>query len=302
MLATVLAPGIPAARAADPLVLDRVVAVVNTDVITQLELEEQVKLATRELTRQGTPLPQRELLEKQLLERMITTRILLQYASETGLRVDETQVDRALDRIAKDSQIPPEELRTVLKEEGIDYDRYRDDIKGEITIARLRDREVDGRVNVSDAEIDAYLRSQEAAGRNDEFSLLHILVTVPEAASPDQIQERRARAEEALAKIRAGTDFVQVSATYSDAPNALQGGDLGWRPAGRLPNIFAQAVASMRVGDVSKILRSPNGFHIIKLVDKRSNAKPVVVEQTHARHILIRLTEIVAAAEAKRRL
>lgn len=302
VLATVLAPGIPAARAADPLVLDRVVAVVNTDVITQLELEEQVKLATRELTRQGTPLPQRELLEKQLLERMITTRILLQYASETGLRVDETQVDRALDRIAKDSQIPPEELRTVLKEEGIDYDRYRDDIKGEITIARLRDREVDGRVNVSDAEIDAYLRSQEAAGRNDEFSLLHILVTVPEAASPDQIQERRARAEEALAKIRAGTDFVQVSATYSDAPNALQGGDLGWRPAGRLPNIFAQAVASMRVGDVSKILRSPNGFHIIKLVDKRSNAKPVVVEQTHARHILIRLNEIVAAAEAKRRL
>lgn len=301
-LTAVLAAAIPAARAADPLVLDRVAAVVNTDVITKLELEEQVKLATRELNRQGTPLPQRELLEKQLLERMITTRILLQYASETGLRVDEAQVDRALDRIAKDSQIPPEELRTVLKEEGIDYDRYREDIKGEITIARLRDREVDGRVNVSDAEIDAYLRSQEAAGRNDEFSLLHILVTVPEAASPDQIQERRARAEEALAKIRAGTDFIQVSATYSDAPNALQGGDLGWRPAGRLPNIFAQAVGSMRVGDVSKILRSPNGFHIIKLVDKRSNAKPVVVEQTHARHILIRLNEIVAAAEAKRRL
>ncbi|MBI1394578.1 MAG: molecular chaperone SurA [Betaproteobacteria bacterium] len=290
------------AKAADPIALDRVVAIVNTDVITQLELDDQVRLATRELNRQGTPLPDHGLLEKQILERMITTRVLLQYAKETGLRVDESQVDRALDRIAKESGIPASDLPRALKSEGIDYDRYREDIKGEITISRLRDREVESRVNVSEAEIEAYLKSQQAAGRNDEYKLMHILVTVPEAASPEQVQTSRARAEEALEKIRSGADFIQISATYSDAPNALKGGELDWRPIGRLPTIFAQALTTMSVGDVSDLLRSPNGFHIIKLVDKRSNVKPVVVEQTHARHILIRLNEIVSADEAKRRL
>ncbi len=127
-------------------------------------------------------------------------------------------------------------------------------------------------------------------------------MTVPEGASPDQIQGRRARAEEALAKLKQGADFKQISATYSDAPNALQGGELGWRPVGRLPTIFAQAVTGMKIADLSQILRSPNGFHILKLAEKRSNAQQIVVEQTHARHILIRLNEIVSEVEARKRL
>ncbi|MBL8534101.1 MAG: peptidylprolyl isomerase [Betaproteobacteria bacterium] len=291
-----------AERRRDPILVDRVIAVVNNEVITQLELEEQVKLASRELTRQGTALPQRELLDKQLLERMITTRVLVQYAKETGLRVDEAQVDRAVSRLAKENKMSPAELKEFLQEEGVDFSRYREDVRNDIFIARLREREVEGRVSVSDAEIESYLKGQQASGRNDEFNLLHILVTVPEAAAPDQIQARKTRAEEALAKLRQGADFKQVSATYSDATNALQGGELGWRSVGRLPSIFAQAVSGMKPGDVSGLLRSPNGFHILKLVEKRSTSNQVVVEQTRARHILVRLNEIVAEEEAKRRL
>ncbi len=196
----------------------------------------------------------------------------------------------------------PAELKEFLQEEGVDFSRYREDVRNDIFIARLREREVEGRVSVSDAEIESYLKGQQASGRNDEFNLLHILVTVPEAAAPDQIQARKTRAEEALAKLRQGADFKQVSATYSDATNALQGGELGWRSVGRLPSIFAQAVSGMKPGDVSGLLRSPNGFHILKLVEKRSTSNQVVVEQTRARHILVRLNEIVAEEEAKRRL
>lgn len=282
--------------------LDRVVAVVNNDAITQLELDDQLRLATRELTRQGTPLPDRELLGKQLLERLITTRVLVQFGKETGVRIDEAQVDRAVDRVAEDNRVSLSEFRGALAEEGIDFNRFREDVRNEIIIARVREREVEGRAIVTDPEIEAYLRAQQASGRNDEFNLLHILVTVPEAAAPEQIQSRRARAEEALGKLSRGADFNQISATYSDAPNALQGGELGWRPVGRLPTIFAQAVATMKVGDLSPVLRSPNGFHIVKLVEKRSNAKQIVVEQTHARHILVRMNEIVSEAEARRRL
>jgi peptidyl-prolyl cis-trans isomerase SurA len=189
-----------------------------------------------------------------------------------------------------------------LEQDGVDYSVFREQIRGEIVASRLRDREVESRITVSDAEIDGYLRSQAAAGRNDEFNLLHILVTVPEAAAPDVIQGRRARAEEAMARLRKGEDFKQVSATYSDAPNALQGGELGWRNAGRLPNIFAQAAVGMKPGDLSPVLRSPNGFHILKLVERRSSVQQVVVDRTRARHILIRLNEVVAESEAVRRL
>lgn len=303
-VATVCAmQSVPAAdRPAEPSLLDRVLAVVNSEVITRLELDDQVKLAARELTRQGTTLPDRTMLEKQLLERMITTRVMAQHARETGVRVDEQQVDRALARIAEQNKFKPDDLEQYLREEGIDIARYREDLRNDIIVARLREREVESRITVSEAEVDRFLKGQKAEGRNDEFNLLHILVTLPEAASPEQIQSRRSRAEEALARLRKGEDFKQVSATYSDAPNALQGGDLGWRPVGRLPTIFAQALGGMKPGDVSGVLRSPAGFHIIKLAEKRALSNQVLVEQVRARHILIRLSEIVGEQEARRRL
>lgn len=282
--------------------LDKVRAIVNKEVITQLELDNQMQLATRQLIRAGTPLPEREALEKQVLERMITRRVLQQYAKETGVRVDDTQLDRAVERIARENKMSLEAFRSGMKEEGVDYTRFREDMRNEIAVSRLREREVESRLVISDAEIDNYLKAQKANTQNDEYNLLHILVTVPEAATPEQIAPRRARADEALGKLKQGADFKQVSSTLSDAPNALEGGALGWRPAGRLPTMFAQAAAAMKPGDLSQVLRSPNGFHILKLVEKRNTAVQQTVQQTKARHILARMNEIVTEAEAKRRL
>ena len=285
------------------LMLDRVVAVVNSEVVTRLDLDEQVKVATQQLNRQGTPLPARDVLERQLLERLVTAKVLAQTAKETGLRVDDTQLQRSIERIAQENKASPEAFRKMLEADGIDFNRFREELRNEILIARLKEREVDSKILITDAEIDNYLKNQQSqGGKDDEFSLSHILVLVPEQASPEQIQAKRVVAQKALDQIKGGADFRQVSAGVSDAQNALDGGPLGWRPAARLPQIFVDSVKNMKVGDVSPVLRSANGFHIIKLMDKRGNETPVIIQQTHARHILIRLSEVVSEAEAKQRL
>jgi peptidyl-prolyl cis-trans isomerase SurA len=283
--------------------LDRVVAVVNNDVVTRLDLDEQVKVAIQQLKRQGTPLPAHDILERQLLERMITAKVLTQTARDTGLRVDDTQLQRAIERIAQENKATPEAFRKMLETDGIDFNRFREELRNEILIARLKEREVDSKILITDAEIDNYLKNQQnQGGKDDEYNLSHILILVPEQASPEQIQAKRAIAEKALAQIKEGADFRQVSAGVSDAQNALDGGPLGWRPAARLPQIFVDSVKTLKVGDVSPVLRSANGFHIIKLNDKRGNETPVIIQQTHARHILIRLNEVVSEAEARQRL
>ena len=283
--------------------LDRIVAVVNTDVITRVELDRESQMATEQLRRQGTPLPAQDVLEKQLLERLIGKRVLLQYAQGTGLRVPDPDLERALERVAQDNKLTPEGLRAALQHDGIPFNRFREQLRDEMLIARLRDREVDARILVSDDEIQSFLRSQHNRGDTvDEYSLAHILVSVPERASPDEVKARRARADTALAQLRQGVDFRQVAASYSDAPDALQGGDMGWRPAARLPTIFLDVLKDMKVGQISEVVRSPAGFHIIKLADKRGSDTPVVVTQTHARHILIRLNEVVSESDARNRL
>ncbi|MBC8008382.1 MAG: peptidylprolyl isomerase [Prolixibacteraceae bacterium] len=299
----------PAAAAPDDrtkkenLLLDRVVAVVNTEVVTRLDLDEQVKVALQQLKRQGTPLPGRDVLERQLLERLVTSKVLAQSARETGLRVDDTQLQRSIERIAQENKMSPEAFRKMLEADGIDFNRFREELRNEILIARLKEREVDSKILITDAEIENYLKNQQSqGGKDDEYSLSHILVLVPEQASPEQIQAKRVIAEKALEQIKGGADFRQVSAGVSDAQNALDGGPLGWRPAARLPQIFVESVKSMKVGAISPVLRSANGFHIIKLMDKRGNETPVIIAQTHARHILIRLNEVVSEAEAKQRL
>ena len=287
----------------DTLLLDRVVAVVNSEVVTRIDLDEQVKVARQQLKRQGTPLPASDVLERQLLERLVTVKVLAQSARETGLRVDDTQLQRSIERIAQENKLAPEPFRKMLEADGIDFNRFREELRNEILIARLKEREVDSKILVTDAEIDNYLKNlQSQGGKDDEYSLAHILVLVPEQASPEQIKAKRIVAEKALDQIKGGADFRQVSAGISDAQGALEGGPLGWRPAARLPQIFVESVKTMKVGDVSALLRSANGFHIIKLLDKRGNESPVIIPQTHARHILIRLNEVVSEAEAKQRL
>jgi len=300
---TLLSPAVAQDRPSSIVPLDRVVAIVNDDVITRIELDRESRMATEQLRRQGTPLPARDILEKQLLERMITKRILLQYAQLTGLRVSDPDLERAIERIAQENKLTPATLRETVERDGISFNRFRDDVRGEMLMARLREREVDNRLVVSDDEIQSFLRSQQAQGdKVDEYRLAHILVSVPEQATSEELKARRARADTALAQLRQGADFGQVTAGFSDAPDALQGGDMGWRPTARLPTIFLDALKDMKVGQTSEVLRSPAGFHIIKLVDKRGSETPVVLTQTHARHILIRLNEVVAENDARNRL
>ncbi len=304
LLGSVPAAAAPGERArGEPALLDRVVAVVNNEVVTQLDLDEQVKVALQQLRRQGTPLPAKDVLERQLLERLVTARVLVQTARETGLRVDDNQLQRSLERIAQENKLTPEAFRKALESDGVNFDRFRNEMRNEILIARLKEREVDSKILITDAEIDNYLKNQQnLGGKDDEYSLAHILVLVPEQASPEQIQAKRAAAEKALVQLRGGADFRQVSAGVSDAQNALEGGPLGWRQTSRLPQIFVESVKAMKVGDLSPVLRSANGFHILKLLDKRGNETPVIVQQTHTRHILVRLNEVVSEADAKQRL
>ena len=302
LLLSVALPALPPHARAQEL-LDRVVAVVNSDDVTRIDLDRELDIATQTLRRQGTPLPARDILERQMLERLVTKSVLTQFARQSGIRVSEADIDAAVERIAAENKIDVPALRAAVERDGIAFERFREDLRGEILLARLRDREVDSRVTVTDAEIQSFVRAQEAQPEKvDEYNLAHIVIQVPERATPEELQLRRARAEEALRQVRAGSDFRQVAASYSDAPDALQGGEMGWRAPGRLPALFLEAVRAMKVGEVSDIVRSPAGFHILKLNDKRGNDTPVMVEQTQARHILIRLNEVVSEADALNRL
>ena len=300
-------PRAPASARAAPanrtILLDRVVAVVNDEALTQFEIDDQKKTVLAQMKLQNVTPPAPDVLDKQLLDRLITERAILQFAKENGVKVDDTQVERTILRIAQDNKLSQDEFRVALRKEGIEYEKYREDIRREMVIQRLRDREVDSRVTVSDSEVEAYLASQNAqAGGDAEYRLSHILVIVPEKASAEQIDAKRRRAEEALKQVRDGTDFAQVAAGFSDAPDALQGGALGWRTAARLPNVFVESVRVMKPGDVSTVLRSATGFHIVKLQETRNRNAPTVVEQTRARHILIKVSEVVSETEAKARI
>jgi len=287
----------------ETLLLDRIVVVVNDEVITELELANEVNVAVRQLNAQGTPLPERAALERQVLERMVTSRILMQNARRTGIRVTDGQLNKAIDRMAEENNMSRERFREAMEAEGLDVSRFRERIRMQIMIARLKEREVDNKVTITEAEIDSYLRNQAASSsKDDQYSVAHILILVPEGASPDEIRSNREVAEDALRQLKSGADFRQVAASVSDADDALQGGNLGWRAAEQLPELFVDAVSGMRVGDVSEALRSANGFHIVKLLDIRGNNTKLIVQQTHAQHILIRLNEVVSEQDAIQRL
>jgi peptidyl-prolyl cis-trans isomerase SurA len=282
--------------------VDRIVAVVNKEVITASELAERVGLAERDMRRQGTTPPDRETLEKQVLERLILDKAQLQHARDTGIRVDDVQLDRAIERIAENNKLTLAAFRRALENDGIVFERFRNEIREQIVLSRLREREVEDKVQVSDSEIDASLQEQKNEPDESEYNVAHILVRVPDQASPERIEAARARAEKARAEAVGGGDFGKIAASFSDAPEALKGGELGWRSADRMPELFTTALRPMKPGSVSEVLRSPAGFHILKLLDRRGGAASAPVEQTHARHILIRTGEQVSESEARRRL
>ena len=296
-------PPVPSAAPPRVVAIDRVIAVVNDEAITQYELDDARRIVVQQLKQQNVQQPAADVLDKQVLERLITERALLQHAKDSGIKVDDTQVERAIQRIAEDNKLTLDGLRQALARDGVAYVRYREDVRSEIVMQRLREREVDARITVSDAEVENYLATIKAqSGGEAEYRLAHILVLVPEQANAEQIEAKRRRAEEALKNIRDGTDFGQVAAGFSDASDALSGGNLGWRPGARLPTVFAETVRGMKAGDVSPVLRSAAGFHIVKLIERRSRNEPALVDQTHVRHILIRVNEITSEAEAKAKI
>jgi peptidyl-prolyl cis-trans isomerase SurA len=286
------------------IVLDQIAVIVNDDVITSHELHAYLDKIKQQLKKQGTPLPPAKELEKQVLERMIIDKLQLQFAQESGLRIDDAQLDKALGRIAQQNNFPSlAEFRTKLAKEGVDFKQFREEIRSEITFSRLREREVDSKLVVSQSEIDNYLQQQKKqAGKGEELELAHILVQIPEQASAKIIQASKQRADEAWKQLKSGAQFAQIAAGYSDAKDGMQGGSLGWRASDHLPTMFQDALQTMHPGDISAVLRSPNAFHILKLLDKRSKDEPVMITQTHVRHILIKTSELVSDNEAKTRL
>ena len=302
----------PAKKAA-PQLIDSIVAVVNSEVITRQDLNDRVRMVEGRMKQQGTAIPARPLLEKQLLERMIVDRAQLQLAAESGIKVDDAMLDRAMARLAEQNKMSLPDFRKQLENEAMPYARFREEIRDEITMQRIREREVDNKLQITESEVDNFIAAEKIAPKSQpEYNLAQILVRTPENASAEQIAVRRARAEDVAQQLRGGADFAKLAASYSDSIDALKGGELGWRTADRLPQVFVDAIAALKQGEVSTVIKSPNGFHILKLIGKRTQslmkeapaagAAAPEVEQTHARHILIKVNQIVSAAEAQRKL
>ena len=268
---------------------DFIVAVVNSTPITNVELQLRLLRVQQQLSRQGNVPPRSQLL-REVLERLILERAQLQLARELGVTPDDAAVDQAVDNVALQNQVSLEELKRRLSADGVDYARFRADVRDELTLVRLREREVDSRVKVSEQDIDQFFRDRQAlAGAEPErIQLAQILVAVPESATADQVRALQAKAQRALDRVRAGEAFDGVAAEVSDAADRAAGGDLGLRPVDRLPSLFVDAVRDLKDGALAGPLRSGAGFHVLQLVKRSRDAAALTVIQTRARHILFK--------------
>lgn len=287
--------------------LDRIVAVVNDEAITESELDARTQVALAQLRRQNISPPPPAVLRRQVLERMIVDRAQLQLARETGVRVDDATVNAAVARIAEQSGMSPQQFRERLQKEGISLARFRADVRDDIVITRLRDREVDSRIQISEGEIDNFLAEQAGVTAGAvEYNLAQILLRVPDNASTERIEATRRQAEDLMRQLRSGADFARLAASNSASPEAMSGGSLGWRTAERLPTLFMEAIKGLKPGDLAPLVRSPGGFHILKLVGQRDATEGRLasgpVEQTRARHILLRVSDLTPEPEVRRRL
>lgn len=281
--------------------MDRIVAVVNKTVITNLDLQNRIDAAIQQLKGQNVTPPSRDVLAHQVLEQMITEQTQLEYANSNGIRVDDHDLDLAIADLAKQNKLDVKGLQAQLAKEGVPFARFREEIRREIILARLKNNEIGSRINVTDSEVDQVLKSAQSANRN-EYHLATILVSTPERADAKQLDNLAAKASKALAELNDKQPFAKVAATYSDAPNGIKGGDLGWRPAATLPQEFVSLLDSLNPGQHTSVIRTPQGFMIFQLIEKRGGNQPLVVEQYHTSHILIRTNEAVSDTDAKNRI
>lgn len=283
--------------------LDRIVAVVEEGVILESELANKVKGIRQSLEQSNTPLPPESVLGRQVLERMISEKIQVQLAEKAGIKVDDETLRIAVQQIAQRNKISVDELRTSLEQEGMSYPDFLNQIRSEITIGRLRSNQVNSQIKVSDREVDHYLEAQRASGVNadSQYLLGHILIGTPQAASPADVQKAKEKADSLVEALKKGADFKQTALENSNDAQALSGGDLGWRRLAEIPALFADLVPALREGDIQGPIRSPNGFHIIKLLGvKGGEQRPIT--KTHVRHILIKPNETLSDNDAEQKL
>jgi peptidyl-prolyl cis-trans isomerase SurA len=279
--------------------IDRIVAIVDNNVITQSELDDQIATVKLQLRQQNMQIPSSSILQKQVLERAVLEQIQLQLADTNGIRIDDESLNQAVSGIASQNNMNLSQFREALQQDGFDFNKFRENIRKEIILRRLRQQYVDSRITITDQEVDSFLATQRRQGNSsDEYHIGHILIALPEAATSEQIQQAQEKAKNVLEQLKSGADFNQTAISASDGQQALNGGDLGWRKAGELPTLFAELVPQMKPGDLSNIIRSPSGLHIIKLMDHRSGQKHIVT-QTQTRHILIRLNALTTDQKAQ---
>ncbi|HEU4780636.1 MAG TPA: peptidylprolyl isomerase [Steroidobacteraceae bacterium] len=282
--------------------LDRVAATVNEGVVLSSELDEQLIVIADRLRSQNLDLPPQNVLRQQVLDRLVLQELQMQRANRAGIKVSDETLNNALRDVAEQNKIPLADLPAALASQGIDYASYREGIRKELAMQILRQRDVISRINVSPREIDQFLdRQRKMPSESNEYNVSHILVAVPQAATPEELEEAEKRAQEVYTRATAGEDFGRLAVAFSNAQTALEGGSLGWRKGPELPTFLGEVIAGMKQGDVTQPLRTPSGFHIVKLNELRGNVQ-VIVNQVHARHILIKPNELQDDATVQQKL
>lgn len=283
-------------------VLDTIIAVVEEDVILERELQKEVAAIEQRIQQSNAAVPPIYVLRKQVLEKMIVDKLQRQLAEKAGINVNEEMLNSSAADIARRNNMDLEQFRSELESQGISYQSFLDNIRNEIVINQLRGREIGGRVKVTDREVEHYMETQDKIGEEStQYHLGHILIAVKEGASSTEIQKAMGKADDLVRKLREGQDFTQTAISDSDDANALKGGDLGWRTMSAMPTLFINVIAQMRQGDVSDPIRSPSGFHIIKMLELKGTDNHMIVK-TKVRHILVKTNELVDDAEARKRL
>jgi len=283
--------------------LDGIVAVVEDDVILEQELQKETTVIMQRIAASKTQMPPESVLRKQVLEKMIVDKLQRQMAERAGISVSDDQLNSSAADIAQRNNMTLEQFRGELEKQGMTYKAFLDNMRDEIAVNQLRGREIGGRIKVTEQEVDHYLETQGKVGTDDtiQYHLGHILIAIKEGASADDIQKAQREANELVAKLRGGAEFAQAAISHSDDANALKGGDLGWRTASTLPTVFSGGVSQMHTGEVSEPIRSPSGFHIIKMFENKGLDNHVITK-TKVRHILIKTNELIDDAEAQKRL
>lgn len=283
--------------------LDRIAAVVNSGVVLESEVDEQMKQVTARLQAQNMALPPDSVLRKQVLDRLILQRIQLEQAERDGITISDDQLNAALADVAKRNNIPFSDLPTVLSQQGIDYASYREEMRQQLTLGLLRQRDVLQRIVVTPREIDQFMAKQaKQPATNEEYNVSHILIAVPPNATPEQIAQAQQKADDVYHRASKGEDFAKLAVAYSNSEDALQGGSLGWRQDSELPTFLTSLILGLKPGEVGAPVRTPTGFHIVKLDQVRTQDKKAIVEQVHVRHILLKTSALQDDATVRQRL